>query len=180
MKNLTETFKNICEKKGIRYRQLDTTTLRTGFTGNNGDFDTYVDIDDEIGQITVRTLSPVRAPLKKWSQAAEIMMLANVKVRYGCFELSFKTGHFAFKTSVMLGNAELHEDIVEHLIYANWTYIDYYSPAINAVLLGNVSPGDALDMLKNQEDSNEETTQTNNILDISKIMGGRLGDILNN
>lgn len=184
MQNLTETLKKICEKKGIRFQQFDNTTLRTGFTGDNGNFDTYIDIDDEVNQITVRTLFPVKAPLPKLPQAAEVLMRATSVVRYGNFELSFKTGLFAFKTTVMLGSADLHEDIVKHLIYANWIYTDYYFPTINAVLFGNVSPRDAIENLKNQEDSCEEATQTkpqaNNNLNISRIMGGRLGDILNN
>lgn len=81
MKNLTETFKNICEKKKIRFEQLSDTTLRTGFMGDSGDFDSYVDIYEDVGQITVRTISPIKAPQDKWLQVAEITTIANAKVR---------------------------------------------------------------------------------------------------
>ena len=184
MRKLIETFKNSCKKRKIRFEQLSDNTLRTGFIGDNGNFDSYVDIYEDIGQITVRTISPIKAPRNKWLQVAEITTLANAKVRYGSFELSDITGHFAFKTNIMLGSAELHEDIVEHLIYANWLHIDRYFPAISAVIFGNDSPKEAIDGLNNPKDVIKKSSKVEEFNlkpdNISKILRGRLEGLSNN
>ena len=184
MQNMTETFKTICEKKDIGIQQTGDTTLRTGFASDNGDFDTYIDIYDEPGQITVRTILPVKATQAKLLQVMEVTTLANVQVRYGCFELSVKTGHCAYKTNIILGNADLHEDIVEHLIHANWFYTDCYFPAISSVIFGNISPQKAIDKLKKRKDTEQKLSKEKDFasesIDISKVLRGRMGGFANN
>jgi len=114
----------------------------------------------------------------------EVTTLANVQVRYGCFELSVKTGHCAYKTNIMLGNADLHEDIVEHLIHANWFYTDCYFPAISSVIFGNISPHEAIDELKSRKDTNQDLPKEKDSapesIDISKVLRGRMGGFANN
>jgi len=184
MQNLIETFKNICEKKEISLQQSDDTTLRTGFASDNGDFDTYIDIYDKVGQITVRTILPIKATQAKCLQVAEVITLANVQVRYGCFELSAKTGHCAYKTNIMLGKADLHEDIVEHLIEANWFYTDYYFPAISSVIFGNISPQEAMDELTRRKDTDQDFPKEQDTvadsINISKILHDRMKGFTNN
>ena len=176
MKSMTESLKEFCEKREIPLRKHGDTSFKIGFVGDTGTFDTYINIYEEEGQIVVRTLLPVKAPLEKLTQACEILMLANGIIHYGNFELCFRTGFIAFKTTAILGRAELHEDINENLVFYNWMYTERFFPAINAVLFADITPKDAIETLKPQE---RPQAQANDV-DTSKLIGDRLGKNLNN
>jgi hypothetical protein len=65
----------------------------------------------------------------------------------GNFEIDMDDGLITYKTSIILGKSGLHEDVIKHLLYANWMASDKYCPAISAVAFGNVSPKRAAEMM---------------------------------
>ncbi len=96
--------------------------------GDSGCFLGYVDIDEEQRTLYIRTLAPVKVPTSKRQEVAELLMRVNQRFLLGNFDLNMDSGVIAYKTSVMLGDSSLHDDIIEHLLYANWRAVDRYFP----------------------------------------------------
>ena len=149
--------------------------FKLGFAGDSGCFLGYVDIDEEQRTLYIRTLAPVKVPSSKRQEVAELLMRANPRLVLGNFDLNMDSGVIAYKTSAMLGDSSLHDDIIGHLLYANWYAMDRYFPAMNMVLFGNISPKKAIGKVKEGRrpppDSSDDT-------DSGDFFDGRLGDIL--
>ena len=117
----------------------------------------------------------MKVPSSKRQEVAELLMRVNQCLLLGNFDLNMDRGVIAYKTSVMLGDSSLHDDIIEHLLLANWCAMDRYFPAMNMVLFGNISPKKAIEKVKGRlgppPDSSDDA-------DPGDSFHGRLGDIL--
>jgi len=102
--------------------------------------------DTDINQIKIESLSRIRgqpqvkAPKDKRLAIAELFAGINQNLVFGHFELDMHHGLIDYKTSVILGESELHDDILD----ANWWAMDTFFPAINMVLCGNITPKHAV------------------------------------
>lgn len=82
------------------------------------------------------------------------VLLNSINYNYvpvGNFEMDMSDGEVTFRTSVAFEDAsEISEAVIAHTIYLNWTEIDRFIPAIEAVINGS-SPLDALDVLNGED-----------------------------
>jgi hypothetical protein len=176
MKSITEAIKSFFKQEGIKFEQVGRDSIfKLGFVGDSGCFLGYVNIDEEQRALYIRTLAPVRVPTSKRQKLAELLMRFNQRLLLGGFDLNMNSGLIAYKTSIILGEGNLHDDIIEHLLFANWWAIDKYFPAINMVIFGNISPKPAIEKVKGRRgpapDSSDDT-------DPGEFFRGRLGNIL--
>jgi len=184
MQNMTETFINYCNHKGIKVQQVDDSVYRLGFGGKHACFDSVIAIDEDEGEIIMETLLPVKVSPEKRSSAAEIVARLNSKFRNGFLEFSVRQGYLSYKTNLLLGENELQKNMVEHLIFSNWVSADGSFPVINAVLFGNISPQEAIDNLERRKDTEQKLSKEKDFasesIDISKVLRGRMGGFANN
>ena len=167
MKSITEVIKSFFKQEGIKFEQVGRDSIfKLGFAGDSGSFLGYVDIDEEQRTLYIRTLAPVRVPTSKRQEVAELLMRFNQRLLLGGFDLNMDSGLIAYKTSIVLGDSDLHNDILEHLLFANWWAMDRYFPAFSLVIFGDVQPKKAVEMIRksrgsvSDNDDDNETPKT--------------------
>jgi hypothetical protein len=145
MESIAEVIENFFLHEEIPYEPIKSAgTYEIGFAGTKGLFRGYVSANEESHSILIEMFVPVRYPRERRSQVIELLAIINQRLLVGNFELGIDRGTIAFRTSVVLGQANLHEEIIRHLLFANWSIIDRWFPAISAVVLTRVSPKEAI------------------------------------
>ncbi len=174
MRDITRTVRRFLKRKRIRFYQNSTgKVFNINYAGSSGCFFGCVAVDEEIRAVYVRTFSRMTVPDNKTSQVVELLMRINCNLVIGSFEFCADTGEIACRTSIILGESNLHNDIMEHLLRANWWAMDKYYPAINAVVFGDVSPEQAIDKIEKQLQADDQDHARP-----EGPFGGRLGDAL--
>jgi hypothetical protein len=173
MKDILVAVQSFFKREGIRYKRTRFAgVLQCGFAGENGCFLGYVKVDEEHRIIQIRTLSPVRVPQNKISDVAELLARINRRLLLATLELDVDDGVVASRTSIILGESDLHHDVMGHLLFANWQAMDEYFPAVNAVIFGNLSTRQAIEGVRRQRpDDPDKATR-------DEPLGGRLRDIV--
>lgn len=173
MKNIIAAVQASFKREGIKFKRTGITgVIQYGFVGENGCFLGYVDVDEEDRIVQVRTLAPVKVSPSKMADIAELLARVNHSLLLATLELNMDSGAIASRTSIILGDGDLHHDVMGHLLFANWQAMDEYFPAVNAVLFGNMSPKQALD------DARRRGTDGPDKAKAGESLGGRLRDIL--
>ena len=144
MEKIEKAVKQFCHKDNINLEQAEESLFKLGFSGDSGNFDSLIKIDERVRTLAVYTFSPIKIPTEKQQQVIEVITRANTQTRYGFFAFSMKSGTVVYNTTIFLGKGNLDEDMIYHLLYANWEYMDIFFPAINAVAFGNISPVSAI------------------------------------
>jgi hypothetical protein len=163
MKSITESVKSFFKQKGMRFEQIDhSRAFKLGFAGHNGRFLGYLAVDEEERTVLIKSISPAKAPKNKMSNAAELIARINRPLLIGNFELDIDTGLITYKTSIILGDSDLHNDILENLLFANWFAMDRYFPAFNLVIFGDVQPKKAIEMIRKSRGSGSDNSDEDN------------------
>lgn len=181
MKTLAELVSKFFNHDKSRFEQIGKNhILKTGFQGKNGVFPCYIDINEKNRTLLIYTTSPINVPEHKRLQTAEFIARINQSLVLGNFEIGMDDGKVTYKTSIILGKSSLHQDVIKHLIYANWMASDEYYPAISTVAFGNVSPKKAVEIIKQQHKSDpRDVEEDNNVKRISGRLGDNFGQSLN-
>lgn len=145
MRSIVESVDSFLEREGIDHQRADDPSVLTfSLTSNNGSFSGCVAANEEEGVVRVHICVPPKAPTAKRCAMAELLARINERVALGGFQLDMDDGEISYKTSAILGESELHDDIMKNLFRANWWAINTFFPAINMVLFGNSTPRHAV------------------------------------
>jgi hypothetical protein len=128
--------------------------LVSGFTSENGrTWRLYAYANDEDGLLSFYSYLEQPVPEEKRLVVAELLTRANSGIIIGNFELDFSDGQVRFKTSIDLSETtdSLTQTQVGHLVWRNVLVVDRWYPAIMAVLHGDRSPEEAVEVI--EEDS---------------------------
>ena len=165
-----------CDDEQIKYRPIEgQAILLRSYEGDNGCYDTIIRADDQ--GIDVQTLSPVKVPQAKTAGILELLNLINQRMQMGY--LVFCKGKICYRTNIIFKKHGIPQEVIRHLICANWFYTDQVYAVINVLLFGKKSPQDALKSLTNKDRDITDRQDTGSS-DRRKRWGGRLGDIINN
>jgi hypothetical protein len=118
--------------------------IRTGFKGENGQFNCVAHLQEEEGLFLFYSLSPVNVPEDKRLLVAEFLTRANYGLYIGNFELDFDDGEVRYKTSIDIEGDRLTSQLVGNMVYTSVLMMDRYLPGIMRVIYGNASPSEAL------------------------------------
>jgi len=141
MRSILQSVESFLEREKIEYQHEDDPSMLTfSLTSNNGSFSGYVAANEEEGVVRVHIWVPPKAPKAKRRAMAELLARINERVALGGFQLDMDDGEMNYKTCVILGESELHDNIMKHLFCANLWAIKTFFPAINMVLFGNSTP----------------------------------------
>jgi hypothetical protein len=140
------------------YNVLDGEDMLTmGFQGQSGSWRCLASVDEERDWLTFYSALPASVPPEKRQDIAEFIARVNFGLVLGNFELDFDDGEVRFKTSIDVEGGDLTTKMVENLIYSNVLAMDRYFPGLMAVLYGNKSAQEALELLGCREhDCHEE------------------------
>jgi hypothetical protein len=163
METITESVANFFNHDKIRFEQIgEDRVLKIGFDGENGTFFCDIEINEEKRTFQIHTTSPVKVPKNRRQRTAELIARINPSFVLGNFEIDMDTGLISYKTSIILGKSGLHEDVIKHLLYANWMASDKCSPAISIVAFGNVSPKRVAELMEHPHHPDSFDTEEDN------------------
>lgn len=122
----------------------DGKVLRVAFEGENGRFLGLARVHEGTSVLAFYTLCPIEVPAERMADALELVARLNNGHVLGNLELDVDEGTLRFKTSVDVEGAELTEDLVANVVYANVASLDQMLPAITAVVVKGTRPLDAV------------------------------------
>jgi hypothetical protein len=175
MKSLAKAVESFLQQEEIHYEPTETVgAFKSGFSNENGFFPSFIEASDAKRTIRVCTLVPLRVPRAKRVRVAELVARINEHLVLGHFELGMDSGVAAVETSILLGDSELHPDVMQHLLYANWWAMERYFPPVCRVVIGKATPKRALERAeRKQRREIPDEPDTN-----GPVVSGRLRDIL--
>jgi hypothetical protein len=149
--SLRTRVESLLEQRGIGFvRTLDPDVLELSLDGDNGSFLSYIFVARPRRIITIRTLLPLKTPHDRRSLVAELLVRINVHLILGHFELTWHDGLIVCRTSIMLGTSKLHADLLRYSLDAGWWESDRWFPAMRAVVVGNLTPEQAMERITPQ------------------------------
>ena len=142
-----ETLLKHCEKNEIHYRSdADKKRIRFNMWGDVALYKVWWEITGD--EFSMDLILPVVAIDEKMRPLVmELLTLANNSnaVRFGHFNLDLSDGEIVYNVSYPIGEAGLEDKTVENLFYAALIDCDFLFPAIMRVILGGLTPKDAMD-----------------------------------
>ena len=145
--SLLVTIQRFLKQKRIEFATACPGVLKLGFADHNGVFVGYIQVDEEERMILVRTAAPLKAPVEERLQIAELLARLNPHIVFGNFEIDLPSGLITCKTSIILGRSGCHPDLVSRLLSANWWEMKRWFPAVEAVIIADLSPKQAVNMI---------------------------------
>lgn len=131
------------------FTQLENTTiLRTGFSGDNGNWACFAQVREEQQQFVFYSILSIKVPEEKRPAIAEFLTRANYGMIIGNFELDFRDGEVRYKTSIDVEDDRLSFALIRRLVYPNVFTMDRYLPGIMAVTYGQASPAEAIGQIE--------------------------------
>lgn len=127
--------------------------------GENGRWNCYAQAREDQAQFVFYSIYPEVAPEGKRLTMAEFLTRANYGLIIGNFEMDFNDGEIRYRTSIDVEGDFLTTDLVKQLVYANVMMMDRYSPGIQAVLSGTMSPEAAISQIEGQTSIATTTAQ---------------------
>jgi hypothetical protein len=145
MGQILDVVAQFLEEDDWPYTKLEgKTVLRTGFSGENGQWSCFAQALEERYQFVFYSIIPNKAPEERRPAMAEFLTRANYGLLIGNFEMDFSDGEIRYKTSIDVEDDELTPALLKQLLYANVLTMDRYWPGIMAVLYSDISPADAI------------------------------------
>jgi hypothetical protein len=145
MGQILDVVAQFLEEDEWPYTKLEgKTVLRTGFSGENGQWSCFAQALEERYQFVFYSIIPNKAPEERRPAMAEFLTRANYGLLIGNFEMDFSDGEIRYKTSIDVEDDELTPALLKQLLYANVLTMDRYWPGIMAVLYSDISPTDAI------------------------------------
>ncbi|MBZ0279494.1 MAG: YbjN domain-containing protein [Anaerolineae bacterium] len=126
--------------------------VRTGFSGDNGQWMCYAHAREETEQFVFYSVLPVNIPANKRDAAAEFITRANYGMVIGNFEMNYEDGEIRYKTSLDVEGDELRFALIKQAVYANVATVDRYLPGLMTVIYADARPADAVAKIENSGD----------------------------
>lgn len=124
-------------------RVEDATVLRLEGEGANGSWVLWLETREADRVVIVWSAWPETVPEERRRAVMELVTRLNPDIAVGAYELDLDRGQVSVRTSIELGDAPLHDDLVAGLVGANVEVFDEHLPALLAVVDG-VDPVSAL------------------------------------
>jgi hypothetical protein len=120
------------------------TVLKTGFSGDNGQWTCFAQAREEQEQFVFYSVCPLKVPEGVRDAVAEFLTRANYGLLNGNFEMDYDDGEVRYKTFIDVEGGELPFAMIKTLVYGNVFTMDKYFPGLMKVIYGDVSPSLAI------------------------------------
>lgn len=136
----------------------DTTILRMGFKGDNGNWTVLAQSKEDYEQVFIYSVWTSNVSEDKRAAAAEYVTRANYGLPIGGFEMDLNDGEVRYKTSIDIEGGELTPTMIKNLLYLNVLTFDKYLGGLNKVVFGGVAAADAIKEIEQPADAPEADT----------------------
>ena len=130
--------------------------LQVIFQGDNGEWICCAYVDEEIKQLCFYSVIPFSISQQQRMNIAEFITRANYGMAAGHFELDFDDGELRYKTSTEFEENHVAKTIIHRMFYVNVFTMDYYLPLITAINNGEISPVQALKVVRETIETEEQ------------------------
>ena len=156
-KNMTKWIQEIAKKQDIHTEienKDDADIIRYSFRLDNAlsNVNVAIVIDNANGSIFAYSFVDANAGKHK-NEVGELLMRLNCNDA-GAFWLDFDTGEISYHIHAPINSFENDEDLTSFL-YISATHFDYWGDAIMKVILGCISPKDAIDEVVKEDETDK-------------------------
>lgn len=141
---ISEAMRTFFEEESWPFTEVDATTLRLGFQGENGQWACYAQALEDFDQFAFFSMYPAAIDEEQRVAVALFLTRANYRMTIGNFEMNVDTGEIRFKTSIDVEDDRISSALIRSLVYANVFAMDRYLPGIAHVAAGTASPAEAI------------------------------------
>jgi hypothetical protein len=145
---LITTMRGFFDSLDWAFTEIGQNTLQLDFRGSHGKWACLARTQEELKQAAFYSYYPVQVPPNKRAALAEFIARANFDMIIGNFELDFNDGEIRFKTSLDVRGDRLTPALVSQMVYANVTAMDQYWSGLEAILVQNLSPAEAIALVE--------------------------------
>mgnify|MGYP001036346924 FL=1 len=136
-------------------------SLRVGST------DLYILCHIDRGFLEIVSRVSFRVPEKHIKEVALYLHEVNLRMNVGHFDFDISKGSIQSRTSILLKDLELEQEVFEKSLYLNLNVIDDFIPGVMAVLYADMDSSSALkkileDMNNNSKNLNNDETNSKN------------------
>ncbi len=136
-RTLLETVMDYFEREGVEYAAIPgTSAVALRIDGEQLAWDAYVVTKEGRGAVIFYSVVPKVVPPRRRAAAAEYIARVNWGMPLGNLEMDYSDGEVRFKTSIMLGDQPLTDELFSNLADFNVVGSDTYIPGLLAVLEG--------------------------------------------
>jgi hypothetical protein len=122
----------------------DQEIYRIAFSGDNGEYECYAQIQSDLEQFFFYAVAPEAVPESLRAAAAEFLCRANYGLHIGNFELDWSDGEVRYKSSLDFEGEILTANWIKHAIYPAVETMDQYWPGLEDVIQGGIVPEEAI------------------------------------
>lgn len=134
------------EREGVQFAAIpDTSAVAVRIDGNNLSWDAYVVTKEQRRAVSFYSVAPQVVPPRRRAAAAEYIARANWGMPLGNLEMDYSDGEVRFKTSIVLADQPLTDELFGVLAEFNVVESDTYMPGLLAVIEGAEPRGAARD-----------------------------------
>lgn len=149
MGRLFETVEKFFIEDEWNYVQVgDSPILKLEFVGDNGEWQCYAQVNEELYQFVFYSVCSIRVPPSKRPAIMEFLHRVNFGLIIGNFEIDADDGEIRYKTSIDVEEDRLTYALIKRLIYPNVLMMDKYYPGIMAILYAGISPKEAVELVE--------------------------------
>lgn len=124
------------------------TVLRMGFAGQNGNWNCYLDVNEDRGMAVFYSRCPLTAPDHRIAEMAEFLARANYGLRFGNFEFDPDDGDIRYKTTIEFDEEPPGDRVLAGFFHTNVVMMDMYLPGVAAVAFGEMDPLEAIETIE--------------------------------
>ncbi len=103
-----------------------------------------IPFNDTMRALGVVSTLELELPEARLDAVCELVVRINEELPLGNFGVDLEEGRVRFRTSLIFGEAEPDQGMLEALVYVNWEEVEVYFPAFREVVSGKMSPLHAL------------------------------------
>ncbi len=149
MMSLLEIVARYFRDNKIKFQQMGKDpVLIMEIMGKHGNYRCMALVGEEQRVFIFRTKSPVNAPEDKRAAMAEYLTRVNYGLALGNFELNYRDGEIAFKTSLGVQGDKLTPVQIRNVFQANVVAFDRYFPGCMEIIYGNTAPEAAVGKIR--------------------------------
>lgn len=149
MPTLFEKVQSYFKREEWNFEQVeDETALQLGYIAANNAWTCYAQVIEEDDIFVFYSVAPIEIPVPKRRLASEYLTRANFGLLYGMFEMDFDSGLVRARTSIDVEDDRLSYELFRPVVWANVFMMERYLPGLQAVVLENAKPEDAIKVVE--------------------------------
>ena len=151
-----QALEELFKRENWNYQKRSDRTYYFGFRGESNRFDFWAIIHEKGDILTIYAIVPILVPDEKKPVIYDFLHRANYDLMLGNFEIDGRDGEIRYKVSQDFCNTTPSLEILDRMIDCALSMVDRYNEGIGAILFGNVSAEEAIEIIESDLGPREE------------------------